>query len=96
MRFTQRLTLFLAVMTACVTLRADDDCRVPMADWQTRAAVQKMVQLQGWEVYRIKVDDGCYEIRGRDSQGRSIEAKVDPGSLKIIEIEYEDDDDEEH
>lgn len=90
MTFILKIIVGLTLMTSCIIARADNDCSVPMAEWQGRAAVQKMALSQGWAIHRIKVDDGCYEIRGLDSQGRSIEVKVDPGSLKIIEIEFED------
>ncbi|GER08701.1 hypothetical protein GCM10007972_27190 [Iodidimonas muriae] len=81
---------------AGMALADDDDCRVPMADWQPREAVQKMAEAQGWAVRRIKTDDGCYEIKGRDTQGREIEVKVDPATLAIVEMEYDDDDDDDH
>ena len=45
---------------------ADDDCFVPMADWQPREAV-RAGRGEGWTVRRIKIDDGCYEIDGRDA-----------------------------
>jgi hypothetical protein len=45
---------------------ADDDCFVPMADWQPRDAVARLAEGNGWSVRRIKIDDGCYEIDGRD------------------------------
>lgn len=72
----------------------DGHCRVPMADWQPRDAVQKMATAKGWTVRRIKTDDGCYEIKGRDATGREIEVKVDPATLDVVEFEYEDDDDD--
>ncbi|MCC3305095.1 PepSY domain-containing protein [Sneathiella sp. HT1-7] len=81
--------------TMGMALADDDDCRVPMADWQPREAVQNMAEAQGWTVRRIKTDDGCYEIKGRDAQGREIEVKVDPGTLAIVEMEYDDDDDDD-
>ncbi|MEC5325693.1 PepSY domain-containing protein [Aurantimonas sp. A3-2-R12] len=71
----------------------DDDCNVPMASWQPREAVQKMAEAQGWTVRRIKTDDGCYEIDGRDAKGREIEVTVDPGTLAIVGTEYDDEDD---
>ncbi len=73
----------------------DGDCRVPMADWQPREAVQAMAETQGWTVRRIKTDDGCYEVKGRDAQGRRIEVKLDPATLALVEMEYEDDDDDD-
>jgi hypothetical protein len=85
--------LLIGLGAAGIALADDDDCRVPMANWQPREAVQKMAQAQGWTVRRIKTDDGCYEIKGRDASGREIEVKVDPATLAIVEIEYDDDDD---
>ena len=42
------------------------------------------------EELRIKIDDGCYEIFGADATGRAIEVMVDPATLEVIEMEYED------
>ncbi len=67
----------------------DDDCYVPMSQWQSRDAVRDMAEAQGWEVRRIKIDDGCYEVKGYDASGRKIEAKIDPATLAVIEMEYE-------
>jgi len=81
---------FLAVFPAGVAI-ADDDCFVTMADWQTRDSVAQLAEENGWTVRRIKIDDGCYEIDGRDSDGRRIEVTVHPATLKLIAFEYEDD-----
>lgn len=91
---TKTLTIlgFLAVVPAGSAL-ADDDCFVPMADWQPRVAVQRMAEDNGWAVRRIKIDDGCYEIDGRDAEGRRIEVTVHPATLQVIDIESKDDDD---
>ncbi|MBD1548659.1 PepSY domain-containing protein [Roseibium aggregatum] len=67
---------------------ADDDCFVPMTDWQPREAVTQLANEQGWTVRRIKIHDGCYEIIGQDAQGRSIEATVHPATLDVLELEY--------
>ncbi len=69
----------------------DDNCRVPMADWQPRDAVQKAAEAQGWIVRRIKTDDGCYEVKGTDAEGHEIEVKFDPATLQLVEFEYGDD-----
>ena len=85
---------FLALFPAGVAM-ADDDCFVPMADWRPRDAVSQLAVENGWTVRRIKIDDGCYEIKGTNAEGRGIEVTVHPATLAVIEIEYEDDDDEE-
>lgn len=91
MRKTLTILAFLTVLPAGAAL-ADDDCFVPMADWQPREAVAEFALAQGWEVRRIKIDDGCYEIDGRDAAGHEIEVTLHPGTLEIIEFEYEDGD----
>lgn len=65
---------------------ADYECQVPMSDWQSRESVETLAEQKGWVVRRIKTDDGCYKIKGFDAQGRKIEAKIDPGSLKVVKF----------
>ncbi len=89
MRKTLTILALLVVVPAGAAL-ADDDCLVPMADWQPREAVARLAAEKGWQVRRIKIDDGCYEIDGRDAKGQPIEVKLHPGTLQILELEYED------
>ncbi len=67
-----------------------DDCDAPVQQWQSREAVRQMAAAQGWQVQRLKIDDGCYEIRGTDSQGRSFKATIDPQTLAIVKIKRKD------
>ncbi len=85
------LASVLATLSVGTLAYADDnDCYVPMANWQTREAVRNMAEARGWSVRRIKIDDGCYEIKGYDASGRGIEAKINPATLAVIEIEHEE------
>jgi hypothetical protein len=93
-RITTRLVLILALMATPAL--ADEDCVVPMTDWQPREAVMTLAAEQGWVLRRIRIDDGCYEVIGRDAAGRAIEVKVNPATLAVVEMEFEDGDDEDH
>ncbi len=98
MKKTLTMLTFLAAVPAvfpAAPALADDDCFVPMADWQPRDAVARLAGENGWTVRRIKIDDGCYEIDGTDAAGREIEVTVRPATLEVIEFEYEDDDDDD-
>ncbi len=86
---------FLALAPAGAAFADDDDCFVPMAEWQPRDAVTQLASDNGWSVRRIKIDDGCYEIDGRDATGRQIEVTIHPQTLQVIEFEYEDDHEDE-
>ena len=73
-------------LAALPTLADDDDCRAPLNRWQSREAVRQMATREGWQIQRLKIDDGCYEIRGVDAQGRSFKAKIDPETLKVLKM----------
>ncbi|MHA6644492.1 PepSY domain-containing protein [Mesorhizobium sp. A623] len=88
-------SLFL-VMAGAGTAMADDDCLVPMDQWQSREAVQKMAQARGWQVGRIKIDDGCYQVRGLDETGQAFKAKIDPATLSIVKMKRKDRPDDDH
>lgn len=75
---------------------ADDDCSDPVSDWQPRETLRQRVEQQyGWSVQRIKVDDGCYELKGLDRKGNTIQASYSPASLRLrtLEIHFQDNDD---
>ncbi len=82
--------LALSLGLAALPTWADDDCDAPVHRWQSRDAVRQMAAQQGWQVQRLKIDDGCYEIRGTDSQGRSFKAKIDPETLKVLKLKQRD------
>lgn len=87
---TLTILTFLAAFPAGMAQADDDDCFVPMADWQPREAVAALAAKNNWSVRRIKIDDGCYEIHGRDASGRRIEVTVQPATLEVLQIEYEE------
>ncbi|HSH26778.1 MAG TPA: PepSY domain-containing protein, partial [Wenzhouxiangella sp.] len=95
----QRTTTVAALLLLATTSAAlaDDDCNVPMADWQPRETLRQQLEQQhpDWDVHRIKVDDGCYEIKATDADGNEIEAEYAPDTLRIrkLEIDYRYDSD---
>ena len=84
--------LALSASLAVVPALAGDDCDVPVERWQSRDAVRQMAASRGWQVQRLKIDDGCYEIRGRDAQGRTFKAKLDPQTLRVVKMKLRNDD----
>lgn len=97
LRFAAYATSQLAAALLFVgEAQAETRCAVPMTDWQPRDAVAQLAEQNGWNVRRIKIDDGCYEVKGTDANGHKFEVKLHPGTLAIVEHEYEDDDDHDH
>ena len=92
---TKPIILSLSLLLLSGTALADDDCDDPVASWQPRENLREKLEAEGWTVHRIKVDDGCYEVRGLDADGVRAEASFAPASLTMMKWEREDSDDEE-
>ena len=88
MRKTLTIMAMVMAMPAGAAL-AEEGCFVPMSDWQPRAAVVQLAADKGWTVRRIKIDDGCYEIDGKDADGKFLEVTVHPATLEVLKIERE-------
>lgn len=72
------------------TAFASDRCTAPESAWQTSEALQQKLNDDGWQVKRIKTEDGCYEAYAIDDQGRQVEAYFDPETFEIVELKIED------
>lgn len=82
--------VLLAGLAGAGAALADDDCHVPMDRWQSREAAQQAAEAKGWQIDRIRIDDGCYEVRGVDAEGVRFKAKLDPETLEMVEWERRD------
>lgn len=81
----------LAIAMLVVTgpaARAADDCDAAPETWQPRSAVQALAARNGWRVDRLKIDDGCYELKGHDATGRRFKARLDPASLQVLSLRH--------
>lgn len=81
--------LVTLLITSCLvsgSALADDDCTDPVSEWQSREQLRQVIEDKGWQVKRIKVDDGCYEVKGFDRKGNRIKATFSPALLKIREL----------
>ena len=68
---------------------ASNRCNDPIDAWQPQENLQEKLTLKGWQVDRIKIDDGCYEVKGLDTLGNRFEATFLPASLSISKLEIE-------
>jgi hypothetical protein len=95
MKPTAAAILFASSLAAS-NAQAGVDCAEPMTQWQPRDAVMALAAQNNWQVRRIKIDDGCYEIYATDADGRQFEVKVNPATLAVLEVENKDNDHDDH
>lgn len=84
-----RIFVALALLIVSTAACADTDCSDPTDQWQPRELLRQQVEQRGWTVQRIKVDDGCYEVRAVDRMGNKVKAKYAPASLRIRSLEVD-------
>ena len=91
LKVTPAYAVFIVFTFIAPPLMADEECTDLIAEWQPREILKKQLELQGWVVKRIRIDDGCYEVRALDAQGREVKATFTPASLTLMELEIKQD-----
>ena len=61
----------------------------PPDKWQSQEKLTAMLKEKGWEIRKIKVDGGCYEVYAIDEKGKRLEAYFHPVTLERVPIAEE-------
>ncbi len=78
----------VALTIGSSALRASPYDDQPGPDWRPASELQSQLTSQGWQVDRIKADDGQWEVYGRDPSGNYVEAKYNPYTFQQTKLEY--------
>jgi len=69
---------------------AGADCPVyPKSEWASEDTLKQALNEEGYTIKKFKVDGNCYEIYGRNKQGKRVEIYFDTKTLAIIKAEVE-------
>ncbi len=74
----------LALSGVAATALAGERCDVPKDQWQPQAALEKKLSAMGWDIKRVKHDEGCYEVYALDADGQRREVYFDPATLESL------------
>ena len=55
-----------------------------MENWRPVQDLKAELSAQGWTARKIETEDGCYEVRGTNAKGASVEILFDPASFALI------------
>jgi hypothetical protein len=91
MKRTILAAIATAIITASPALASDDDCgHSATGQRMQQQDVRARLVEQGYDVRRIKLEDGCYEAYAIDRDGRRVELDIDPVSGETRKMDYDD------
>ncbi len=61
----------------------------PQETWQPQAKLEAQLKEKGWQVRRIKIDGGCYEVYALNEKGEKVEAYFHPKTLAPVPTKKE-------
>ena len=56
----------------------------PQEKWHSQEKLQKRLTDRGWQIRRIKIDGGCYEVYAITEKGERVEAYFHPRTLAPV------------
>ena len=69
---------------------AKADCKAyPKAEWVSEADAKAKIQAKGYTIKKFKVDGNCYEIYGKNKEGKNVEIYYDAKTLEPVKTEIE-------
>jgi len=69
---------------------ASADCPAyPKEEWANEDTLKEALDAEGYTIKKFKIDGNCYEIYGRNKEGKKVEIYFDMKTLAIIKAEVE-------
>lgn len=66
------------------------DCPVhPKEEWAKEETLKQALLDEGYRIKKFQVDGNCYEIYGRNKEGKKVEIYFDTKTLDIVKAEIE-------
>lgn len=56
----------------------------PMTEWKSEAEIRRTAVGLGYQVRKVKVEDGCYEVYAIRADGARVEAFLNPVSGELV------------
>ena len=65
--------------------RDRDRCQAgPEREWRPMAELVQRLSGEGWQLRKVEIDDGCYEVEAIDREGRYVEVYFHPKTLERL------------
>ncbi len=79
------LTLCLALAAGGAFAQHAEKCDpIPKEEWKPQAELERKLKNEGWTISRVKIENGCYEVYGKNAIGRKMETFFHPKTLEVV------------
>ena len=79
---------FIGIAALAVTFAlpavAKEMCDVPQDQWRPVEELRTELTAKGWTISKVKKEDGCYEVYGKDDKGARVEVFIDPKTFEVV------------
>jgi hypothetical protein len=76
--------------TFSTAVLAKADCPAyPKSEWMKPEDAKARIEAQGYTISKFKVDGNCYEIYGKNKDGKKVEIYYDAKTLEPVKSEIE-------
>lgn len=88
-KMTFRVLLALGLLSQGLlgsqTAFAAADCKsYPKEEWASEDTLKEALEAEGYTIKKFKIDGNCYEIYGRNKEGKKVEIYFDMKTLAIV------------
>ena len=57
---------------------------IPKEEWKPKAELERKLKNEGWTISRVKIENGCYEVYGKNASGKKMETFFHPKTLEMV------------
>lgn len=87
----KRILIITALLLGSSSAYAKKNCTdQPKSKWMTEADFKEMATKQGYKIRKFKQPGTCYEIYGKNKDGRSVEVYFNPVDGSVKKQKFED------
>ncbi|MGQ0441858.1 MAG: PepSY domain-containing protein [Methylophilaceae bacterium] len=82
-------SFLLQALLPLQAMAAADCPAYPKEEWASEETLKKTLKEEGYSIKKFKVDGNCYEIYGRNKEGKKVEIYFDTKTLSVVKAEVE-------
>lgn len=80
----RKILLAALIVGTALPAFASERCTAPKDKWRPVDELKAELTARKWMIKNVKIEDGCYEVYGKDDKGQRVEIFFDPVSFEAV------------